>query len=162
MLACLCRLSSTAACIFGVLLENEPMVTKLQKWTEGDNNPICALGQILTKHDTDIVMNATGAIASLVRLHYLSHKMFTIWLLATHHSMVCSSCIRLKLCQGGSGCFRAKLCSIRSSRACPFIWRMKQRIQPTLQHLFSPSYPCVKKPVKRFYLTRLPPRPSDA
>ncbi|XP_056600847.1 uncharacterized protein LOC130418780 isoform X2 [Triplophysa dalaica] len=42
------------------------MVTKLQKWAEGDNNPICALGQILTKHDPDIVMNATGAIASLV------------------------------------------------------------------------------------------------
>ncbi|KAI7813022.1 hypothetical protein IRJ41_013808 [Triplophysa rosa] len=60
------RLSSAAACIFGVLLENEPMVTKLQKWAEGDNNPICALGQILTKNDPDIVMNATGAIASLV------------------------------------------------------------------------------------------------
>ncbi|XDV20038.1 hypothetical protein PO909_025420 [Leuciscus waleckii] len=61
-----CRLSSTAACIFGVLLENEFMVLKLQKGTEEDNNLICDLAQMLTEDESDVVMNAAGAIASLV------------------------------------------------------------------------------------------------
>ncbi|XP_051516003.1 uncharacterized protein LOC127419023 [Myxocyprinus asiaticus] len=59
-------LRSTAACIFAVLLENESMVLKLQKWTEGDNGLICSFVEILTKDEPDSVMNATGAIASLV------------------------------------------------------------------------------------------------
>lgn len=83
-LACPCRLSSAAVCIFGVLLENESMVTKLQKWTEGDNSLICVLAQILTKNDPDIVMNAIGAMASLVRLLY--HIKCLPWLLARHLS----------------------------------------------------------------------------
>ncbi|XP_067263451.1 uncharacterized protein [Chanodichthys erythropterus] len=63
---CLCRLSSTAACIFGVLLENEFMVLKLQKGAEEDNNLICDLAQMLSVDESDVVMNAAGAIASLV------------------------------------------------------------------------------------------------
>lgn len=59
-------LSSTAACIFGVLLENEFIVLKLQKETEEDNNLICDLAQMLTEDESDVVMNAAGAIASLV------------------------------------------------------------------------------------------------
>ncbi|KAI2664213.1 Usherin [Labeo rohita] len=63
---CLYRLSSTAACIFGVLLENESVVLKLQKGTKGDSNLICDLVQTLTEDEPDVVMNAAGAIASLV------------------------------------------------------------------------------------------------
>ncbi|KAK7173753.1 hypothetical protein R3I93_003547 [Phoxinus phoxinus] len=59
-------LSSTAACIFGVLLENELMMLKLQKGTEEDNNLICDLAQMLTEDESDVVMNAAAAIASLV------------------------------------------------------------------------------------------------
>ncbi|XP_051750422.1 uncharacterized protein LOC127513015 isoform X1 [Ctenopharyngodon idella] len=59
-------LSSTAAFIFGVLLENEFMVLKLQKGTEEDNSLICDLVQMLTVDESDVVMNAAGAIASLV------------------------------------------------------------------------------------------------
>lgn len=66
---CLYRLSSTAACIFGVLLENESVVLKLQKGTKGDSNLICDLVQTLTEDEPDVVMNAAGAIASLVWLH---------------------------------------------------------------------------------------------
>ncbi|XP_042580999.1 uncharacterized protein LOC109064978 isoform X2 [Cyprinus carpio] len=59
-------LSSTGACIFGVLLENESMVLKLQKGTKGESNLICDLVQMFTEDDPDVVMNAAGAIASLV------------------------------------------------------------------------------------------------
>lgn len=76
-----CRLSSTAACIFGVLLENEFMVLKLQKGTEEDNNLICDLAQMLTEDESDVVMNAAGAIDSLVclfniRMHAAAYLYF--------------------------------------------------------------------------------------
>lgn len=44
------------------------MVLKLQKGTEEDNNLICDLAQMLTEDESDVVMNAAGAIASLVCL----------------------------------------------------------------------------------------------
>ncbi|XP_022523488.2 uncharacterized protein LOC107197743 isoform X1 [Astyanax mexicanus] len=59
-------LCSMAVYIFGVLLENEDMVQKLQEWTHGDNGLCWALGQLLEKDEHDVVLNAAGAIASLV------------------------------------------------------------------------------------------------
>lgn len=43
------------------------MVLKLQKGAEEDNNLICDLAQMLSVDESDVVMNAAGAIASLVR-----------------------------------------------------------------------------------------------
>lgn len=45
------------------------MVLKLQKGTEEDNSLICDLVQMLTVDESDVVMNAAGAIASLVWLY---------------------------------------------------------------------------------------------
>ncbi|XP_036436094.1 uncharacterized protein LOC118814548 [Colossoma macropomum] len=59
-------LCSMAVYIFGMLLENETMVQKLKEWTNEDNNLCWTLGQLLLKDDPDIVLNAAGAIASLV------------------------------------------------------------------------------------------------
>lgn len=42
------------------------MVLKLQKGAEEDNNIICDLAQMLSVDESDVVMNAAGAIASLV------------------------------------------------------------------------------------------------
>ena len=55
-----------AVYIFGMLLENETMVQKLQEWTNEDNNLCWTLGQLLLKDDPDVVLNAAGAIVSLV------------------------------------------------------------------------------------------------
>ncbi|XP_043096586.1 uncharacterized protein LOC122346021 [Puntigrus tetrazona] len=59
-------LSNTGACIFGVLLESESVVVKLQKGTKGKSNLIYDLVEILTEDDPDVVMKGAGAIASLV------------------------------------------------------------------------------------------------
>ncbi len=87
---CLYRLSSTGACIFGILLENESVVLKLQKETEEESNLICDLVQILTEDDPDVVMNAAGAIASLVWLHddimhTVLYRNFILYLTFTEH-----------------------------------------------------------------------------
>ncbi|XP_066516356.1 uncharacterized protein [Hoplias malabaricus] len=59
-------LCSMAVYIFGMILENKSMVQKLQEWTHDDNNLCWTLGQLLLKDEPDIVLNAAGAIASLV------------------------------------------------------------------------------------------------
>lgn len=60
------RLCSTAVYIFGALLEHEAMVQKLQEWTHTDENLCWILGQLLLRDEPDVVLNAVGAIASLV------------------------------------------------------------------------------------------------
>ncbi|KAI4873546.1 hypothetical protein NFI96_027187, partial [Prochilodus magdalenae] len=59
-------LCSAALCIFGVLLENEAMVQKLQEWTNEDRDLCWTLGKLLQRDDVDVVLNAAGAVASLV------------------------------------------------------------------------------------------------
>ncbi|XP_072549188.1 uncharacterized protein [Salminus brasiliensis] len=59
-------LCSTVVYIFGVLLENEDMVQKLQEWSHGTGTLCWALGQLLAKDEPDLVLNAAAAIASLV------------------------------------------------------------------------------------------------
>ncbi|XP_029622561.1 uncharacterized protein LOC115202605 [Salmo trutta] len=60
-------LCSTAAYLLGVLVEREEVVQQLKaKAPKGSNSLVGTLGQLLTRHDPDIVMNAAGALASLV------------------------------------------------------------------------------------------------
>ncbi|XP_028830758.1 uncharacterized protein LOC114787132 isoform X2 [Denticeps clupeoides] len=58
-------LCSSAAYIFGALLENEALVQELQEWTPGDNNPVGLLAQLLARDDPNTVMYSAGAVASL-------------------------------------------------------------------------------------------------
>ncbi|XP_041706767.1 uncharacterized protein LOC121541656 [Coregonus clupeaformis] len=58
-------LCSTAAYHLGVLVEREEVVQQLQA-PKGSNSLVGTLGQLLTRDDPDIVMNAAGALASLV------------------------------------------------------------------------------------------------
>ncbi|XP_041915616.1 uncharacterized protein LOC121680347 isoform X2 [Alosa sapidissima] len=60
-------LCSSAAYLFGVLMESETIRQTLKKCSHESNGSLVAvLGQLLTKDDPDIVMNSAGAIASLV------------------------------------------------------------------------------------------------
>ncbi|KAK2911470.1 hypothetical protein Q8A67_003603 [Cirrhinus molitorella] len=79
-------LSSTAACIFGVLLENESIVLKLQKETKRESNLIHDLVQTLTEDNHDVVMNAAGAIASLVET--ASGRMWFLQMLSVFYEVL--------------------------------------------------------------------------
>lgn len=56
----------TAAYTLAMPFENGAMVQKLQAWTKGENNLCQAIGQHLLKDEANVVLNAAGAVASLV------------------------------------------------------------------------------------------------
>ncbi|KAL0965457.1 hypothetical protein UPYG_G00281490 [Umbra pygmaea] len=58
-------LCSTAAYLLGVLVEEEEILQYLQASTPG--GLVRALGQLLDRDDPDVVLNAAGALASLVK-----------------------------------------------------------------------------------------------
>ncbi|KAJ8347001.1 hypothetical protein SKAU_G00284020 [Synaphobranchus kaupii] len=61
------QLCSTAAYLLGALAERDGWVQETLEGTQGDNAGLVgALGALLTNDDPDTVMNAAGAIASLV------------------------------------------------------------------------------------------------
>lgn len=49
-----------------MLFENEAMVQKSQEWTKRENDLRLAIGQRFLKDEPDVVLNAAGAVASLV------------------------------------------------------------------------------------------------
>lgn len=67
MFITICRLCSSTAYLFGVLMESEAIGRTLRECSHENNDSLVAvLGQLLTKDDPDTIMNSAGAIASLV------------------------------------------------------------------------------------------------
>lgn len=85
---------TSAVYIFAMLSENEAVLQKLQEWTKGDGDLCQAIGQLLSKDEPDVVLNAAGAVASLVTITH--PEMYHTDLAFRDESLHAASVVHLK------------------------------------------------------------------